>query len=249
MPKRWISESICDSPNFNILSAEAEVHWGRCLVLTDDYGCYQSTLSFLKGHAYPLKEVTSRDILARQVELLKAGIILSWTADDGRDFSVFAAFPRFNYPQARHARKTPKPPQNIIDELLREKPELWADDGSPLSKREQEEKAAKGVKAKPKARPSEKTEFDKSTIMDPVYGSMVKAYEDNIGMLTPMLAERIKKARDEYPEGWFAKAVQEAVTHNKRNLSYVEKILERWKVEGMDPGKAWEKGRTLKYQD
>jgi DNA replication protein len=57
-------------------------------------------------------------------------------------------------------------------------------------------------------------------------------YEQNIGMLTPMLAEELREAERQYPPEWVADAFREAVNANKRNWKYVHAILERWRVEG-----------------
>lgn len=72
-------------------------------------------------------------------------------------------------------------------------------------------------------------------ILDPVFGQMVTDYESNIGSLSPMLAERLKLIQDDYPEGWFILAIKEALANNVRNLKYIEAILARWKVEGINP--------------
>jgi DnaD/phage-associated family protein len=57
-------------------------------------------------------------------------------------------------------------------------------------------------------------------------------YEQNIGMLTPMIAEELREAERQYPAEWIADAFREAVTANKRSWKYVHAILERWRVEG-----------------
>jgi DnaD/phage-associated family protein len=61
-------------------------------------------------------------------------------------------------------------------------------------------------------------------------------YEENIGMLTPMIAEEIKDALTQYPEEWIRDAVKEAVEANKRNWRYIARILERWNTEGKKDG-------------
>ncbi|MBA7614220.1 hypothetical protein ES703_21483 [subsurface metagenome] len=66
-------------------------------------------------------------------------------------------------------------------------------------------------------------------------------YEDNIGMLTPMIAEELKEAERLYPASWIESAFKEAVTRNKRSWRYISKILERWASEGYG-----ESGRDLK---
>ena len=74
-------------------------------------------------------------------------------------------------------------------------------------------------------------------IIDPVLGDMVKVYEENIGQLTPMLFEHINDIRKEYPEGWFAKAVEETVSHGKRNMKYIEAVLDNWQKNGLQSKK------------
>lgn len=61
-------------------------------------------------------------------------------------------------------------------------------------------------------------------------------YEQNIGMLTPMIAEELKEAEKLYPEGWISDAIKEAVNQNKRKWSYISVILERWSTEGKGDG-------------
>jgi DNA replication protein len=61
-------------------------------------------------------------------------------------------------------------------------------------------------------------------------------YEQNIGMLTPMIAEELRDALKLYAEDWIRDAIKEAVNHNKRKWSYISAILERWTAEGRDDG-------------
>ena len=62
--------------------------------------------------------------------------------------------------------------------------------------------------------------------------NIFKLYEENIGPLTPLLADALKDAEQTYPPDWVAEALEIAVLKNKRNWKYVEAILKRWKVEG-----------------
>jgi DNA replication protein len=61
-------------------------------------------------------------------------------------------------------------------------------------------------------------------------------YEQNIGMITPMIAEELKEAEKLYPPQWIEEAFREAVTLNKRSWKYIARILERWASEGKDSG-------------
>jgi DNA replication protein len=61
-------------------------------------------------------------------------------------------------------------------------------------------------------------------------------YEQNIGMITPMIAEELKEAEKLYPPQWIEEAFKEAVALNKRSWKYIARILERWASEGKDSG-------------
>ncbi len=61
-------------------------------------------------------------------------------------------------------------------------------------------------------------------------------YEQNIGMLTPMIAEELREAEKLYPETWIREAIREAVNQNIRKKSYILAILERWSTEGRGNG-------------
>ena len=122
MPNRIIRESIWTSPNFNDLSAEAERHFYRTLLLADDFGCYESSPQAVKGRCYPLKEsISPRDIALWQQELTDNDLILTWDSNH-RKYSVFIRFPSHNYLRSLHRRKTPPPPDNIISQLLQAEP-------------------------------------------------------------------------------------------------------------------------------
>ncbi len=62
--------------------------------------------------------------------------------------------------------------------------------------------------------------------------NIFRLYEDNIGMLTPLIADVLKDAEETYPPDWIADAVELAAKNNKRNWKYCEAILKRWKEEG-----------------
>jgi len=62
-------------------------------------------------------------------------------------------------------------------------------------------------------------------------------YEENIGMLSPILAEELKEAEELYSAGWLESAFHIAVSENKRSWRYIAGILRRWAAEGKDEGK------------
>ena len=82
---------------------------------------------------------------------------------------------------------------------------------------------------------------------------MYQLYEANIGMLTPMIADQLRSAEDEFPAEWIEAAILEAVTNNKLSWRYAETVLERWKRNGKgdkprgEPGRHPEKVTAAEY--
>lgn len=62
--------------------------------------------------------------------------------------------------------------------------------------------------------------------------TVFRLYEQNIGPLTPLVADRIVRALDDYPSDWIEDGIEEAVTYNRRSWRYIERILENWSAQG-----------------
>jgi DNA replication protein len=62
--------------------------------------------------------------------------------------------------------------------------------------------------------------------------NVFRLYEENIGPLTPLIADALKDAEELYSDEWIADVIEIAVKNNKRNWKYCEAILKRWKEEG-----------------
>jgi DnaD/phage-associated family protein len=77
---------------------------------------------------------------------------------------------------------------------------------------------------------------DKPVEILPERPNIYQLYEANIGPLTPLLAEALKDAADEFPPHWIEEAFREALAANARNWRYIRAILERWDREGRERG-------------
>jgi DnaD/phage-associated family protein len=58
--------------------------------------------------------------------------------------------------------------------------------------------------------------------------NIYKLYEQHIGALTPLVAEELKEAEQEYPADVILDAFRSAAENNKRSWRYVNKILLNW---------------------
>ncbi|MSQ41668.1 MAG: DnaD domain protein [Dehalococcoidia bacterium] len=85
--------------------------------------------------------------------------------------------------------------------------------------------AAPGVGARP-APPAESAE------------PPARVYEQEIGTLTPAVAEALAEASGRYPEAWIVEALRLAAQRNARSWRYAEAVLRRWEREGRDDATA-----------
>ncbi len=62
--------------------------------------------------------------------------------------------------------------------------------------------------------------------------AVFKLYEENIGPLTPLIADTLNDAEELYSAEWITEAIGLAVENNARKWKYIEAILKSWKEEG-----------------
>ena len=81
-------------------------------------------------------------------------------------------------------------------------------------------------------RPSGKTEAPLELSIE--RPNIFSLYEQNIGQLTPMIAETLRDAEETYPASWIEEAIRIAVENNIRKWRYIQAILEDWHNRGRD---------------
>ena len=73
--------------------------------------------------------------------------------------------------------------------------------------------------------------------------NVFRLYEQNVGLLTPIIADQLIEAAERYPLDWIEEAFGEAVSYNKRNWRYIRAILEKWATDGRGGGDEEHRGR------
>jgi DnaD/phage-associated family protein len=68
-------------------------------------------------------------------------------------------------------------------------------------------------------------------------------YEQNVGLMTPLIADQLRDMEKSYPPEWIDEAFVIAVSGNKRSLRYIQAILKRWETEGKHERADAEAGR------
>ncbi len=62
--------------------------------------------------------------------------------------------------------------------------------------------------------------------------NIFELYEDNIGLISPILADELKDAESTYPLEWIEDAFKIAVENNVRKWNYIRAVLERMATDG-----------------
>ena len=62
--------------------------------------------------------------------------------------------------------------------------------------------------------------------------NIFKLYEENIGPLTPLIADALKDAEKTFSEEWVADAIDVAVKRNARHWNFIQATLNGWKEHG-----------------
>lgn len=70
--------------------------------------------------------------------------------------------------------------------------------------------------------------------LDKEPSNIYRLYEQNIGALTPMIAEELGEAEKSYSMEWIEEAIRIAAQNNVRKWSYVDAILRSWQEKGRD---------------
>ncbi len=78
--------------------------------------------------------------------------------------------------------------------------------------------------------------LSESARLDMAKPNIFTLYEQNIGLLSRLLAEELMDAEATYPEAWIEDAFRKAVESNKRSWRYIKAILGRWAAEGREDG-------------
>ena len=66
--------------------------------------------------------------------------------------------------------------------------------------------------------------------------TVFRAYSNEIGSLSSIIAEKIKLELEDTPAEWILDAISEAALHNSRSWAYVKAILKNWHANGRGKG-------------
>jgi DnaD/phage-associated family protein len=79
--------------------------------------------------------------------------------------------------------------------------------------------------------------------------NIFELYEDNISLISPIIADELKDAEATYPQEWVEEAFKIAVENNVRKWSYIRAVLERMAVSGRGDSPKPDETRKSWYSD
>lgn len=210
MPNRILKDSVCTSDNIDMLSAEEEVFWYRLIVQCDDYGRMDARPAILRARCYPLRldTVGEQDISTWLASLQRAGLIRIYTVND----KPYLQISTWDKHQQVRAKRSKYPPM-ISDDIN-----------------------CNQVQADAPVIQSNTIQYNPPAGGGDAFAQVCTVYEQNVGLLTKIISEKLADDIATYGAPWVTDAIGIAVTAEKRNLSYVEGILKRWKHEGRTNG-------------
>jgi DnaD/phage-associated family protein len=92
-----------------------------------------------------------------------------------------------------------------------------------------------------------RTKLKEVKLKEDKHGAAVySAYQNNIGLLSGVISEKLDADIVEYTAAWVIDAIEESTRQEKRSLAYIEGILKRWKRDGKGTDKPTGNKRTIK---
>lgn len=245
--RRMITSDIFEDEFFIGLDLFGRILWlGIVVKCADDQGRMQDNSILIKSQVFPADDYQPEQIERFLLQFADAGRIIRYVSD-GKKLIQILNWWKHQTPQWASKSRYPAPP-GWVDREKYHAPggkiamNNWSLPGGYVTN--QVTNIVSNPVANPDDNPSSKPideikgeikgdgEEEGTAPLPPERPSVFSVYEQEIGVLTPIITEELLLAEKEYPPGWIEDALREASKNNKRNWKYALAILKRWAVEG-----------------
>jgi len=228
--------TVSEDEALNSVSMAAHLLYLMAIPHTDRDGILPGNPRLLKFVVALRDDIPIEDIDGLIEELQTVGLVLPYR-ENGRSALYLRGFQK-NQSIRRDKERPSKfapPPGYVRDKDGLTPVQGRADDGSKTGNVRGEVKE-KLKRSKREVEVKDKDE-DEEKLSEPTpFGVVVKAYEQDIGIISYSVSEAIGDAIGDFPLEWITDAITIAATGNKRSWRYVAGILRRCKEEGHPPG-------------
>ena len=219
MPKyRQLPYKILDSYDFNDMpDDQCRLFWVLLPLVLDCEGRGVDNPAWLRSRVYPLREDIELNKIAEWMDWLGEHGLITRYEVDGRKFFYATKFKTYQSGTDKEARSTIPAPPDLLQSNSGVTPDLVR------------------VNTIQYNADSMQHQYNADSIQynSAVFSEICKAYESEIGALTPIISDELESALKDYPPDWFLKAFQESAKNNARSWKYALAILRRWKVDGV----------------
>ncbi len=219
---RMLGNKISMSERVNALPGEGPLLYTWMIPHLDKYGRMKALDILIKNTVFPLRRATLKNIkhwLDCMEENTKDGLGLIVRYEvDGKKYLYMPGFDTEQKPQTK-----PKPGQKDDDGWRGRE----GDSGIPAPPFYKPGMLTHEIPLKPSDEiPSPPPDDIPEPELDKKKGEVYKCFEDNISMLTPMIAEEMDKHYKKYGYEKCMYAIRESANQGKRSLAYITAILE-----------------------
>lgn len=223
MPRiRTIKPAFWLDPDLASVSLEARLTYIGLWNLSDDRGVFEYIPAKIRVQLFPYDfNVTNDNLTCWLQELLQIHNIIRFS-EGSKTFGFIPSFAK--HQQVQH------PSKSYFSLSL---PSLTESSVSTHESSEnvgREEERGRGGEVEGEKESLQREEKEK--VSEPL-GRVIKAYEQNFGMVTSFLLDDLTDALKEYGEDAVIGALRKAVENNKRRWTYARAILQNWKVDGV----------------
>lgn len=228
---RMISATIAIDKRLNTLSIEGQMLFLMTVPHLDRDGLIVGDAPLLAAKAIPRRPELHGRCEELIQEWIASGLVLPYETDDCRVlyFPGFRKNQTFQY-NREGASQFPPPPGYRRTATGLEQDERQSDsrqDDDLLKSNSRaglDEVTVKQREVKQREEPPAGSDL--------AFAQVCSVYEQNVGMLTKIISDKLADDVATYSAPWVTEAIGIAVTAEKRDLRYVEGILSKWKHEG-----------------
>lgn len=223
MPRiRTIKPEFWSDVKIGKLSPNARLLFIACWNLADDEGIFIAEPEYLLAQVFPYDRYQKR-LMEKWILELGSQKLVSFLQVNGQKYGYVLTFKRhqtINRPQ-----KTRWP--DVFEAIFKHNSVNTHGTFTEYSLTEGEG-GGEGEKEiyKEKESIKKKDEKDDEKDDDKKIAEIFTAYENNIGLLTPMIKDELDLLIKDFPADWIVDAFRECNRSQARNLRYAEKILE-----------------------
>lgn len=207
---RMITKDICGDKRINELSSDtSRLAFTWLITFADREGRTHGDPAMVRSMLFPRRQDVSIEQMEDIIKEWAVVGLIVWYECNGDLWIWFPGFSK-NQPGLRKDKEAPsKIPEPSEDgtELVRSRYGLGTYQ-VPLKRKEENRREGP----------------------EPV--NIFRLYESEIGIITPMIADKLAEAEGLYPAEWFEEAFKESAANSKRSWAYAEAILKRWARDG-----------------